>query len=346
MLISSLLFLSSILCSSDSTSGRFGNSLPLDMLSSMAIFCGSASEKRSREDTVFLPSKSICLNQIDESESRMDLPSEPLDNSPIMPPGETCGDSFGRAESLEIVRSADSRRNFQHKYRTFPIYPITLNFHQSDLSELQSSPDVLSFISRAQFVVFEGPEITDLDLSNTNIEDISHLRHLTSLINLNLSNTNVTNISALANLSKLKTLDLSHTNIDDISDLKNLTSLNYLNLSDTKVYNISALKIVRRLTYLNLSNTKVSEFSYCNRKISLKTLILTNTQLKCFSKFWNMKQLRSLDLSGTNFQDLSDLYELKKLESLYLHRTNINEQQFLELPVKLPWLVVHRDVVE
>ncbi len=62
---------------------------------------------------------------------------------------------FIRAESLKIVHSADRRREFEQMYRS-PIYPITLNFHESDLFELRSSPEAVRFITRAHLINVDG----------------------------------------------------------------------------------------------------------------------------------------------------------------------------------------------
>ncbi len=74
-----------------------------------------------------------------------------------------------------------------------------------------------------------------LDLTGTNIADISALRGLTNLKDLFLTNTQVSDLTPLNNLNKLQTLSLSATPISDISPLINLKKLNMVTLLDTQV---------------------------------------------------------------------------------------------------------------
>ncbi len=78
--------------------------------------------------------------------------------------------------------------------------------------------------------------IKSLDLRDRHINDISILQNFNNLINLDLSSTNIINISALENLLNLEnfnleSLDLSYTNIDDISVLNNPSNLKSVDLT-------------------------------------------------------------------------------------------------------------------
>jgi hypothetical protein len=89
---------SSIFC----TGGIFGKRYLLDMLPSMTILCGNASKKRSREDTLFVPSKRRCLNQSHQSASMVLHLKQSVDTHLISVP---------RQESLEIVQTAEHSIN-------------------------------------------------------------------------------------------------------------------------------------------------------------------------------------------------------------------------------------------
>ena len=68
--------------------------------------------------------------------------------------------------------------------------------------------------------------ITDVDLSNKEIRDISAVIYMENLKKLNLSNNNISNAQALISLTKLEDLDISgNRELDDISFIKFMTSL-------------------------------------------------------------------------------------------------------------------------
>jgi len=101
----------------------------------------------------------------------------------------------------------------------------------------------------------ENPEIsaslknlTSLDLSGTQVTDISELRELKNLTSLNLSRTRATDVSALRELKNLTSLDLSGTKVMSISALGDLKNLRLLNLNGTQVTDVSALWELKNVT--------------------------------------------------------------------------------------------------
>ncbi len=84
-------------------------------------------------------------------------------------------------------------------------------------------------------------ELTSLDLSGSDVSDLTFLQSATNLKELDLSDTQVSDISALSSLTNLEELDLSGTPVEDITPLSDLTNLKVLDLSDTEVSDISAL---------------------------------------------------------------------------------------------------------
>ena len=100
---------------------------------------------------------------------------------------------------------------------------------------------------------------TDLNLSGTQVSDISALSGLTALSRLYLTDTQVGDILALSDLTALSRLYLSGTPVSDISAVSGLTALTDLYLTDTQVGDISALSGLTALGGLYLSGTPVSD---------------------------------------------------------------------------------------
>jgi hypothetical protein len=142
MKYTSLLCLSSILCSDQCPRKRLReqrrlplSTLPLDMLSNISSFLNPKADQ-------------IAFNN---------LSSKDLNHSFIFHALETRKNVFFRAQSLEILRSADLMRKIEELYRNSPTYPLTLTLYQEDVSSLKAL-DVFSFISRVETVVFEGAD--------------------------------------------------------------------------------------------------------------------------------------------------------------------------------------------
>lgn len=147
---------------------------------------------------------------------------------------------------------------------------------------------------------------------------------LSRLKQLDLSFTDIDNISALSGLKTLTNLNLSITNVSDIRILSGLTSLTNLDLSDTEVSDISALTGLTKLTNLNLGNTNVSNISALSGLTSLTHLILGYTNVRDISALSKLTKLTNLDLSATGVCDISALSWLTNLSVLDLRYSLIS----------------------
>lgn len=96
--------------------------------------------------------------------------------------------------------------------------------------------------------------LKELDLTGTEVEDISPLSKLTKIETLDLSlNYSLKDIRPLSELTSLKTLFLSFTSVSDISSLSRLKNLKYLDLSNTRyIKDIAPLSELKELEFLSL----------------------------------------------------------------------------------------------
>ena len=81
-----------------------------------------------------------------------------------------------------------------------------------------------------------------LEITGTNISDISRLAELTQLKELNLEGNLISDISSLSNLKKLIELRLDSNQITDISPLSGLTNLREVNLRNNAISDFSPLE--------------------------------------------------------------------------------------------------------
>jgi len=98
-----------------------------------------------------------------------------------------------------------------------------------------------------------------------------------NITELNLNNNELTDISGIKYLTNLKYLDISFNQIKDISVLKDLNRLEYLNIRDNQIKDISILSNLNNLKYLNIIDLelKSDQIEYINSCKKLKELYCT-----------------------------------------------------------------------
>lgn len=83
-----------------------------------------------------------------------------------------------------------------------------------------------------------------LQLSETDVSDLSHLHHMPRVAEIDLSQTYVSDISPLiCHAATLQSLDLSHTSVSDITVLGLCTQLRKFNISFTSICDLEPLRV-------------------------------------------------------------------------------------------------------
>ena len=171
----------------------------------------------------------------------------------------------------------------------------TLIFKNRQMSTLEHTrqliyPEQFHYIRRTNVICYTDllhefksscVKLHELDLSHTNVIDISELSKLNHLSKLNLSYTDVSEISPLSVLTQLSYLDLKQTKIFDISPLSKLIHLHTLYISKTYsltfsplISDISALSTLIHLSKLNLNFTEINDISPLSTLTQLSELNL------------------------------------------------------------------------
>jgi Leucine-rich repeat (LRR) protein len=164
-----------------------------------------------------------------------------------------------------------------------------------------------------------------LDLSNTEVSDVSVLASCQSLHTLDLSETEVSDVSVLASCQSLHTLKLNATEVTDVSALASCQSLHTLDLSETEVSDVSVLASCQSLHTLDLRATEVSDVSVLASCQSLHTLNLAGTQVSDVSALASCQSLRTLNLAGTQVTDVTALASCQSLHTLNLSKTQVSD---------------------
>jgi Leucine Rich repeats (2 copies) len=171
-----------------------------------------------------------------------------------------------------------------------------------------------------------------LNLSRTQVSDLSSLSSLTQLQYLNLSRTQISDLSSLSSLTQLQYLNLSGTQISDLSSLSSLTQLQYLNLSRTQVSDLSLLSSLTQLQYLNLSETQISDLSPLSSLTQIWGLHLESIKSKDFTPLVKLTQNILLILSDSQKEIVEPL---QNLENWKIHFVEVNPQLNLVVGEKL-----------
>ena len=122
-------------------------------------------------------------------------------------------------------------------------------------------------------------DVTELDLSNMGIRDISALANCQYLTRLNLSGNSVSDLSPLMNLPYLSWLDISDNQVTDLRPLMGIGSLSYLDASGNSINATSALTMMNGLTSLTLDRNPIRDFSGLRKLRNLGALGLAETGL-------------------------------------------------------------------
>ncbi|MFL0249108.1 leucine-rich repeat domain-containing protein [Clostridium neuense] len=224
------------------------------------------------------------------------------------------------------------------------------SFYSLDLSGNTIGSNINSVLD-----TFSNLYISNINLSKTNISDISHLSNLRNVntvdlsgnkisniyslgtLNLreaNLSSNSITNVSSLGSDPGLIKLDLSNNNITDLSPLNNLFYLDTLNLSNNNKkasaggYDISPLSSLINLTNLNLSNNNIKVINALENMDKMLTLDLSVNGIQDISGIKNMDVLQNLNLAGNYL--INDISVIKNLEHINTIDLSYNKVRNLE----------------
>ena len=132
--------------------------------------------------------------------------------------------------------------------------------------------------------------LTELDMPENQIADITPLRNLTTLARIVLNDNSITNITSLTWLTRLTHLNLSENRIRTIDPLENLIGLTELQLQKNQIGNIQSLVGLTRLTKLSLSKNQISDVPPLETLTALTLLELSGNPIEDFAPLRRLKE--------------------------------------------------------
>jgi len=169
-------------------------------------------------------------------------------------------------------------------------------------------------------------QLRTLNLSGSNIDDISGLGQAKELRALNLSYTRIHGKTAsLAAMKKLESLDLAYSSLSDLSFLSFCTGLKNLDLSGLQIEDPGAVASLDGLIRLNLAHNQISDLKKLTGLNTLITLSLASNRLKDVSPLGDLKRLEEIDLSDNQIVSLESLAKLHNLVSLKVANNRVDD---------------------
>ncbi len=172
--------------------------------------------------------------------------------------------------------------------------------------------------------------LTELDLSDRQIETLKPLSVFTQLESLRLNQNKITDLSPITSLVKLKTLYLDNNQIQDLSPVSKFTQLESLRLNQNKIKDLSPSSNLIDLTELYLHENQITDLSPITPLVKLKTLYLDNNQIQDLNPVSNLRSLNTLFANQNQIESLEPIKNLPNLTQLYLADNQITNLHPLE----------------
>lgn len=173
------------------------------------------------------------------------------------------------------------------------------------------------------------PEIVELDklysvnLSNTQVSDLTPLTSMTSLSSIWLDNTQVSDLTPLSSMTLLNTLMLDSTQVSDLTPLAAFTSMDTLWLQKTMVSDLTPLSGMTKMQTLMLDGAPVTDLTPLAGMILLKTLSLDDTKISDLTPLTAMTKMQMLRLQATRVTDLTPLTAMTQMHTLSFQHTGV-----------------------
>ena len=163
--------------------------------------------------------------------------------------------------------------------------------------------------------------VTELNISNKEIENINEIKYFTSLINLNCSNNLLTELD-LNDLTQLEELDCKNNNISNIK-INFLQNIKKIDCSNNLIESLNIIQS-RVLVSLRCDNNKLTELILPVFEWKfIEEVFLWNNQLSELN-FQYIKNLKRLDLGYNLFETINTLSNTK-LEVLRISNNPLKE---------------------
>lgn len=207
------------------------------------------------------------------------------------------------------VNTLESVINENSEYEMENVVELTDTIDFKDENLQYAINRALSRAVDTPIVISDINSLTSLNLSSSNISDLSGLEYATSLTNLNISDNNIDSLQPIAKLTKLNVLNVSKNkgaiNISEFKSLSSLPNLNTLILPIKDANNdlvFDGNNEFPSLQILDLSGSLINNLKITNNNI-LETLNINNSNVNDLL-LENLNIISSINALESNINDL------------------------------------------
>lgn len=194
-------------------------------------------------------------------------------------------------------------------------------------------------IDSDNITVADARKISDLDLTDAGVTDISSLQYFVGLSKLNLCNNAVSDLSALTGLQKLEDLNLEKNLVSDLSPLAGLDRLTRLDLYANDIMDITPIAGLTQLRNLDIRANKIQDISPLKDMVLMEKLYMSdNMDLYDLSPLSNMPSLHYLSVKNTSVSQINPLKNDTNLDSLIIRQTNVSDISVVDSLSSLAYL--------
>ncbi len=223
-------------------------------------------------------------------------------------------------EILDISRINDFER-----YSSNPKHTYIIDDDRTLVALALDSIEGLDISDICEFTSLHKLSLRDIPLTSDALERLS--TKLTSIISLDLSGTQVTNLSFLRSLRQLRTLYLRNCKALSLSTLNELSTLQVLDLGENFFPDIKALESLRYIEVLHLNANELTTWPASLKYLdALVDLDLSQNELTSIpAEIRYLKNLTSLKLSTNKLSNLpGEMDQLCNLKELFLRQNRIS----------------------
>ena len=158
----------------------------------------------------------------------------------------------------------------------------------------------------------EGAEITEQEMQ--------------TLTNLNVYDRGIGDLTGLESATNMDWLEISYNSISDLTPLAQMTKLRGLWAGDNQIGTISPLANLTNLTHLGLGgNRSALSLTPLRRLTNLEHLGLRHVSLTNITRIAGLPNLRHLDMMDTGLSNVNIVKTLTNLEYLHVGRNSISD---------------------
>ena len=175
-------------------------------------------------------------------------------------------------------------------------------------------------------------KLKKLSLQSVPIPNLSSISNITSGIKeINIRNSNIENIGDLSLLTNLHTFSFYSSGLESTNFIKNNKNLEYLTIYGTNINTINLA--TKKLKYLSIAHSKLSNLGNIKELSNLETLFLDYNKISIISDLKYLKKLKHINLEFNNITEACSLNENLNLETLEISENPINNLSCLsQLP--------------